>query len=228
MKTTKTKATLQTFINQFEPVSIETVEALIDRQLFHLPDRDHWRFGDEHNGSTRRLDGQKWKRVDNSKQAWHKIIGLTDVVSHDRKHVVFVIEGSKDAIAAAELANRCGNLKDIGIVCALGSGYRPIPTELQQLRGRRVLLIGDNDEAGEDCANIVAAAMLREKVNFTVWDWSRCPANVKDLFDLMAAFPEQAKTQFSGCFVSIFFPLPSLRTVQPFNRSTVQLTTRLA
>jgi hypothetical protein len=226
MKTTKTKATVQSFVNQFEPVSIETVETLIERGLFHLPDRDHWRFGDEHNGTTRRLDDRKWKRGDNNGADWHKLIGRADVVRHDRRHVVFVIEGSKDALAAAELANRCGTLKDIGIVCALGSGYRPIPTELQQLRGRRVLLIGDNDAAGENCANIVAAAMLREKIDFTVWDWSRCPENAKDLFELIAEFPEQAETQFSGRFdfagSSFFSPLsPSYTsTRQPFNPST--------
>jgi hypothetical protein len=223
MKTKIHQAALQTFTNHFDPLSIATVEELIGRGLFQLTDAEHWRLGDESNGCRRRLDGRKWSCADNSGQAWHRLIGLTDVVSHDRGLVVFVLEGSKDALAACELAQRCGKLSDVGIVGGLGSGYRPIASEIEQLRGRRVLLIGDNDAAGENCANIAAAAMLRAKIDFTVWDWARCPANVKDLFDLLAQFPEQAKTQFSGLFASSFFsPLsPSYSSaVQPFNCST--------
>jgi hypothetical protein len=216
------KSTLQTFTHQFEPVSIETVEALIERGLFQLTDEEHWRFGDEHNGCTRRLDGRKWKRADNKGDDWHKLIGLSDVAANDRNHVVFVIEGSKDALAAAELAQRCGKLPDTGIVCGLGSGYRPITSELVQLRGRRVLLIGDNDAAGEECANIVAAAMLRHQVDFSVWDWSKYPETIKDIFELLADFPEQATTQFSGCLSTFLPPFsPSyVSPVQPFNPST--------
>src|SRR5947207_1238652 len=121
MNHTKSKATLQTFINQFEPVSIATVEELIDRGLFQLIDRDHWRFGDEHNGSTRRLDGRKWNRPDTKGDDWHRLTALSDVIRNDRKRVLFVLEGTKDALAGAELAQRCGKLSETGIVCALGS-----------------------------------------------------------------------------------------------------------
>jgi hypothetical protein len=214
---------LNVFTYTYPPISVEAVEELIQRGLFHLTDGEHWRFGDENNGSTRRLDGRNWKRADNDGPDWHKLIGLADTVRHDRKQVLFIIEGSKDALAAAEIAQRCGVLDQVGIMCALGSGYRPINSELEQLRGRRVLLIGDKDRAGEDCANIVAAALIREQVDFVLWNWSQCPKHVKDLYDLLAEFPDHAKTQFSALRKNTFFSalLPSYTsTLQHFNPST--------
>src|SRR5205085_2439760 len=120
-----TTDTLATFNRSFPSISAETVEELMRRGLFHWSG-EHWRFADDSNGATRRLDGRKWKRADNGGAEWHKLIGLHDVVEHDRKHVMFALEGSKDALAAAELAHRFGFLHLIGIICALGSGYRPI------------------------------------------------------------------------------------------------------
>ena len=106
MKTKIQQKNLQALTNQFEPVSIETLEGLIERGLFHLLDSEHWRFGDEYNGTTRRLDGRKFNRPDTKGADWHKLIGLSYVVANDRKHVVFNTEGSKDAIAAAEFNPR--------------------------------------------------------------------------------------------------------------------------
>ena len=54
--------------------------------------------------------GENWKRADNSGSDWHRLIGLNDVVHNDRRRIIFVIEGSKDALVAAELARRCGIL----------------------------------------------------------------------------------------------------------------------
>src|SRR5262249_44055218 len=120
------------FTTAYPNISDEVVDELMRRGLLHCSG-DYWRFGDENNGTTRRLDGRKFTRADNSGPDWHRLIGLADVVHHNRKHVLFVIEGSKDALAAAELAFRSGILEEVGIICALGSGYRPIASEIEQL-----------------------------------------------------------------------------------------------
>ena len=136
-----------TFNATYPAISAATLSELVERGLLSW-DSEFWRFGDKSNGTTRRLDGRKFTRADNSGADWHKLIGLAEVVRHDREYVLFPLEGSKDALAAAELAFRFGILGQLGIICALGSGYRPIAGELQQLRGRRVGLIGDRDAAG--------------------------------------------------------------------------------
>lgn len=105
-------------------IAAATVEELVRRGLLHC-DETTWRFGDENNGTTRRLDGRKWKRADTKGADWHQLIGLADVVRNDRRHVLLIIEGSKDALAAAEIALRLGVLSETGILCALGSGYPP-------------------------------------------------------------------------------------------------------
>ena len=147
--------------------------------------KHQWRFGDANNGTTRRFDQRKWKRADNDGPDWHKLIGLSDVIRYDRRYVLFVIEGSKDALAAAELAQRCGILTQTSIVCALGSGYRPITSELQQLRGRLVVLIGDNDAAGFETAQIVSPALEHADVDHCIWAWSAWQGRCKDLFELL-------------------------------------------
>src|SRR2546430_13070609 len=87
-------------------ISEETVTELIERGLFSW-DEEFWHFGDANNGTTRQLDErQKFSHAHNSGPDWHRLIGLDDVVRHDRKYALFVIEGSKDALAAAEIAFR--------------------------------------------------------------------------------------------------------------------------
>jgi hypothetical protein len=152
------------FRQTFPLVSEETVNELMRRGLLHLA-AHQWRFGDENNGTTRRLDGRKWKRADTKGADWHQLIGLADVVRNDRRHVLFVIEGSKDALAAAEIAFRFGVLSETGILCALGSGYRPIKSEIEQLRGRLVVVIGDNDAVGMETAQIVSNALTSAGVD---------------------------------------------------------------
>ena len=208
-------------LKSFPCISEETIKELERRRLSHIS-QGQWRFGDENNGTTRRFRTKKWKRADNSGSDWHKLIGLNDVIQNDRRRVIFVIEGSKDALAAAELARRHGILPEVGIVCALGSGYRPIPAELQQLKGRSVLLIGDNDAAGMNTTRIVCSALKDTAVDHEVWDWSNCPH--KDLYEFLAAVDAAGK-QFSAPHICTFFfsPLPSYSsTVQPFNCSTTQ------
>jgi hypothetical protein len=196
-------------------INEDTIKELERRCLCHITERQ-WRFGDENNGTTRRFDTRKWKRADNSGPDWHRLIGLNDVVHNDRRRIIFVIEGSKDALAAAELARRCGILAEVGIVCALGSGYRPIRSELEQLRGRNVLLIGDNDAAGIETTQIVSHALAYAGVDYRVWDWSAWQGKCKDLFELLES--GQLSGLCTSDFFSSLFPSQS-SSVQVFNSS---------
>ena len=83
-------------------VSPQTQNALIERGLLSFPSpRKNWRLGDHANGCTRALNPHSnFKRADNSGDDWHKLIGLTDVIQNNRQYVIFVLEGSKDAVAA--------------------------------------------------------------------------------------------------------------------------------
>jgi hypothetical protein len=207
---------IEKFRRTHQQISVETVRVLRQRGLLHFDCDGYWRLGDDNNGTTRRLDGSKWKRGDNSGLDWHRLIGLRDVIRNDHPNVVFVLEGGKDAVAAAEIANRCGILPNTGIVCALGSGYRPIASEIEQLRGRRILLIGDNDAAGIETTRIVSRALEGAGVDHRVWDWSDCPH--KDLYELLAANGNVDSDSFS------FFSLPSQSSrVQEFKSSRQEI-----
>ena len=165
-----------------------------------------WHFGDDHNGTTRSLNGRKYLRADNKGEDWHKLIGLLDVTEHDRRCVVFILEGSKDALAAFEFAHRAGILAEVGVVTAIGTGYRPIPEELVQLVGRRVFLIGDHDRAGIESMCRVSAALCRCGVNHVVINWNSFPNfDGKDLFDLLKSWNGQTPSFFPE-----FFSSPSL------------------
>jgi hypothetical protein len=179
--TTQFKSSVQAFCSVHRPISAKTVRELMRRGLLHL-NGDRWRFGDKSNrGVTRSLSDLEWKHSHTSAPAWHGLIGLQDVVEHDRHEVIFVIEGSKDALAAAELARRAGALDTIGILCALGSGYRPIRAEVDKLRGRKVLVIGDNDAAGRDTVQIVSHALTDAGVEHSLWNWGNDKS--KDLYE---------------------------------------------
>jgi hypothetical protein len=199
-------------------------EAVRRRMLSFVKHRNscYWRFGDRANGTTRALNGKKFVRSDNKGADWHKLIGLADVVEHDRRFVIFVLEGSRDALAALELAHRAGLLCQVGIVMALGAGYRPITTELRQLSGRKVLLIGDRDDAGCAAVRRVSHALMQVGVDHAVWNWNAFnPSFGKDLFDLLNA-DSQRKELLSPKYLTFFsFFSPSYgSTVQQFNGST--------
>ena len=225
-----------TFNATYPAISAATLSELVERGLLSW-DSEFWRFGDKSNGTTRRLDGRKFTRADNSGADWHKLIGLAEVVRHDREYVLFPLEGSKDALAAAELAFRFGILGQLGIICALGSGYRPIAGELQQLRGRRVGLIGDRDAAGVETTGIVSRALDDAGVEHGIWEWKDWEdKGDKDLFDVLTTIdskgrailkvaPENLvdqdnqKSDPCNSFFSSLFP-SHRSTVQPFNSST--------
>jgi hypothetical protein len=205
MKTTNSEPAKQLLSYQLQ-ISIETIDELEQRGLLHFDDFK-WRFGDDNNGTTRRLDGrpfilngEKVKAFADTEGAeWHRLIGLDDVVRNDRKIVLLAIEGSKDALAAAELAYHNGLLQQIGITCALGSGYKPIPAELHKLAGRWVGVIGDNDEAGVKASELVSWTLNTAGVEHAVWDWRKCPLPEKDL----RAFMLRAGGEYLSPFVNM-------------------------
>jgi hypothetical protein len=201
----------------FQCLSDETLAELTRRGLLQTRPSQMWHFGDHSNGCSRYLSGGKWKRADTKGADWHKLAGLEDVVVNDRRFVAFVLEGSKDALAAAELLNRLGLLTRSGIIGAFGAAYRPIAREVQQLSGRKVMVIGDNDSAGRDCISRVSATLCDHSIDHVVLFW---PESVKDVFELVQLHVE-AKNDFGRLyqvFLSFFSPL----TVQEFNDSTVQ------
>src|SRR5438552_780316 len=201
----------------FQCLSGETLAELTRRGLLRTRPKQMWHFGDNSNGCSRYLNGGKWKRADTKGADWHKLAGLEDVVANDRRFVAFVLEGSKDALAAAELLNRLGLLTRSGIIVAFGAAYRPIASEVQQLSGRKVILIGDNDSAGRDCISRVSATLCDHCIDHVVLFW---PESAKDVFELVQVHVE-AKNDF-GRLYQVFLSFFSLPTVQEFNGSTVQ------
>jgi len=155
-----------------------------------------WRFGDERNGCLRRLDGQPFqingKRVkvaaETRGEAWHRLIGLDDVSRNDRREILLVIEGSKDALAALHFADVEGVLSRIGLVTALSASVNPLADDLEKFHGCRVRIFGDADAAGEDAASRIAQRFLpiaTEVQIFNLTDLNREDgAPVEDLFDL--------------------------------------------
>jgi hypothetical protein len=206
------------FLKAFPLFSPETVMDVSRRGLLSVRDRGLWRFGDSNNGSTRRLDRQKFVRSDNKSTAWHKLIGLGDVIERDRRNVIFVLEGATDAMAAFELAHRAGVLPQVGVVAALGAGYRPIPSELDQLAGRKLFVIGDRDRPGMESVARVSAALCDHNINHVALNWNSFPNfHGKDLFELLQTSGKKAPLYLD---IFLFFSPSNGSTVQQFNGST--------
>ena len=205
-------------------ISPQAIEEAIRRSLLSFVKHRNsrcWRFGDRANGVTRALNGTKFVRSDNKGADWHKLIGLADVIEHDRRFVIFVLEGSKDALAALDLAHRAGLLCQVGIVMALGAGYRPITTELRELSGRKVLLIGDRDGAGVVAVRGVSHALMQLDVDHAVWNWNAFDSSDgKDLFDLLKTDCRQKIFDPKHLTFFSFFSPSYGSTVQRFNGST--------
>jgi len=185
-----------------------------------------WRYGDSNNGVKRSLRDRRFKRAERKGHDWHNLIGLEDTVSKNRYTVFLVLEGATDALAAFELSRTLGILQEVGIVAALGAGYRPRDAELQQLAGRKVILIGDRDPAGLKCIELVSAALVEHKVeHHVVLVW---PEPAKDLAGLIELHAKQ-KADLAPIiyalnkFFSSPFPSNHSTTTQPFNCSTTQL-----
>jgi hypothetical protein len=117
-----------------------------------------WRFGDTQNGCLRRLDGLPFEingqrvkaEAETRGEEWHRLIGLDDVFTNDRREILLVTEGSKDALAALHFADAEGRLSSMGLVTALGTGVTLCVDDLEKLRGRRLRIFGDTDTAGQE------------------------------------------------------------------------------
>jgi len=155
-----------------------------------------WRFGDKRNGCLRRLDGQPFringKRVkaeaETHGDAWHQLIGLDDVFENDRGEILLTPEGSKDALAALHLADAEDTLRRVGVVAALGSAVKPTAEDIEKLRGRRIQIFPDVDDAGQNAAERIGQAIATLVAEVQVFDLARLYRDdgerVKDLFDV--------------------------------------------
>jgi hypothetical protein len=155
-----------------------------------------WRFGDKHNGCLRRLDGHpleiNGERVKAEAEtrggAWHRLIGLDDILANDRRDILLTPEGSKDALAALHFGEAEDRLSQIGVVAALGSGVKLLPDDIQGFSGRRVRIFGDADPAGQQAVYRTADQLvpIAEEVQIFNLAGLHCQdrSAVKDLFDL--------------------------------------------
>jgi hypothetical protein len=155
-----------------------------------------WRFGDSRNASFRRVDGEPFRisgesvkaEAETCGESWHHLIGLDDVIQKDRREILLLPEGSKDALAALHFANAEGTLSRVGVAVGLGTGIKPRTEELGKFRKRRVRIIGDVDESGVRKAaeiGIQLTSIAAEVQIFSLAGLKRVDgALVKDLFDL--------------------------------------------
>ena len=148
-------------------ISPQAIEEAIRRGLLRFVKHRNsrcWRFGDTRNGCFRRLDGQPFdingQRVkaeaETKGKAWHRLIGLDDVVANDRRQILLTPEGTKDALAAFHFADAEDTLAEIGVVVALGSAIKLTQEDLERFLGRRVRIPADADGAGEQASMRIA------------------------------------------------------------------------
>jgi hypothetical protein len=155
-----------------------------------------WRFGDTRNGCLRRLDGQPFDingqcvkaEAETRWDTWHRLIGLDDVFTNDRREILLVTEGSKDALAALHFADAEGRLSDVGVVAALGAGVNLRTDDVEKVSGRRVRIFGDADMAGQETVSRVGKQLLATADEVQIFNLAglHCQNGslVKDLFDL--------------------------------------------
>jgi hypothetical protein len=180
-------------------ISPQAIEEAIRRGLLsfvkHRSSRC-WRFGDSRNGSFRRMDGAPFRikgecvkaEAETHGDAWHQLIGLDDVVENDRGQILLIPEGSKDALAALHFAAAEDKLLEMGVVAALGSAVKPTPDDIEKLRGRRIRIFPDVDNAGQNAAVRIGQGIATLAAEVQVFDFVGLNRDdgkpVKDLFDL--------------------------------------------
>jgi hypothetical protein len=180
-------------------ISPQAVEEAIRRGLLRFVIHRNsccWRFGDARNGCLRRLDGQPLDingqcvkaEAETRGEAWHRLIGLDDILANDRRDILLILEGSKDALAALHFADAEEKLSSVGLVTALSASVNLLADDVEKLRGRRVRILGDADTAGEHAASKIGdqlTSVAEEVQIFSVAGLNRNDAEpVKDLFDV--------------------------------------------
>jgi hypothetical protein len=155
-----------------------------------------WRFGDKQNSCLRRLDGLPFEingqrvkaEAETRGEEWHHLIGLDDVFTNDRREILLVTEGSKDALAALHFADAEGRLSDIGVAAALGAGVNLRTEDIEKISGRRVRIFGDADATGQDTVSRVGKQLVAAADEVQIFSLAdlHCQNGslVKDLFDL--------------------------------------------
>ena len=180
-------------------ISPQAVSEAVRRGLVSFKKHRHvacWRFGDTRNGCLRRLDGQPFRingehvkaLAEKRGDAWHSLIGLDDVFTNDRREILLVTEGSKDALAALHFADAEGSLSDVGVAAALGAGVNLRTEDIEKISGRRVRIFGDADTAGQETASRVGKQLVAAANEVQIFSLAglHCQNRslVKDLFDL--------------------------------------------
>ena len=180
-------------------ISPQAIEEAIRRGLLGFVKHRNcccWRLGDKRNGSFRRMDGKPFKihgesvkaEAETKGEAWHRLIGLDDVVENDRREILLTAEGTKDGLAAFHFADAEDRLSTVGIVVALGSGIKLNSEDLEKFRGRRVRIIADADTAGEDAAARVGQQLAPFADEVQLFNLARLTRDdgvpVNDLFDV--------------------------------------------
>jgi hypothetical protein len=180
-------------------ISAQAIEEAIGRRLLSFLNHRNcrcWRFGDSRNASFRRIDcepflinGESVKaQAETRGESWHRLIGLDDVVANDRRDILLIPEGSKDALAGFHFADAEGNLSRIGVVAALGSSVNILAEDVPVFLRRRVRIIADVDPAGMQTAarnGERLTSVAAEVQTFSLAGLKRDDGlPVKDLFDL--------------------------------------------
>ena len=180
-------------------ISPRAIEEAVRRGLLRFVKHRNspcWHFGDSRNGSFRRIDGKPFRingeyvkaEAETKGQAWHRLIGLNDVVANDRHQILLTPEGTKDALAAFHFADAEDTLAEIGVVVALGSAIKLTQEDLERFPGRRVRIPADADRDAEQASMRIAqqlAAFSDEVQLFNLRGLNRDDDTpVKDLFDV--------------------------------------------
>ena len=180
-------------------ISPQAVSEAVRRGLVSFKKHRHvacWRFGDTRNGCLRRLDGQPFRingehvkaLAEKRGDAWHSLIGLDDVFTNDRREILLVTEGSKDALAALHFADAEGSLSDVGVAAALGAGVNLRREDIEKISGRRVRIFGDADTTGQEAVTRIGKQLVTVANEVQVFSLAglHCQNGslVKDLFDL--------------------------------------------
>ena len=155
-----------------------------------------WRFGDTRNGCWRPLDGRPFKingervkaKAETRGEAWHRLIGLDDVLANDRRDILLVVEGSKDALAALHFADAEEKLSSVGVVAALSASVNLLADDVEKFYGRRVRIFGDADAAGAHAADRIGQQLASVAVEVQIFSLAGLNRDdgepAKDLFDV--------------------------------------------
>jgi hypothetical protein len=140
------------------------------------------------NAQARRLDGQPLGDNLKAKTLAGSIATLPVGKYHDtRWPAVALVEGGPDVLAAYAAFHRLGLLDTVAVCGILGSSMRPPYGALATMKGRRVRILQDNDEAGRKAADVWARLIHNAGGNVDIWTPAQEGADLNDIFHLPEA-----------------------------------------